>query len=178
MMSHDDQQVLSYGLPWAIRPRVVKAVGITGVVLGCVQLLGNAFIAAAIFKQLLKQGTGRGAVSPSLEPLLLMSGAEAAVSAALGGVAMLAGAAILYRSKSGVRSLRLFAWIKLPLALLFSVWAGWAMALFVSGRPWEIIAAAVAALLLSAAYPVCILRIFAKERPVAESIGSAGGVHA
>ncbi len=177
-MTRHDQQILSYGPPWAIRPRVMRTVAITGVVLGSLELLGNALIAATMFKQLLKQGTGRGAVSASLEPWLLITGAEAAVSAALGGVAMLAGAAILYRSKIGIRSLRGFAWLKLPLALIFGVWAGWGMGLFVSGQPLEIIAAAVAALLLSAAYPICVLRIFRQVRPVATSIGSAAGVHA
>jgi hypothetical protein len=173
-MSHEDPQVLSYGPPWATRPSVLRAMGVSGVVVGCLELLGNAFVAAAMFGQLLKQGTGRGAVSRAFEPWLITTGAEAALSAALAGFAIVAGAAMLYRSRVGIISLRWFAWAKLPFALFFSVWAGWAMKLFVSSNPVEVAAAAMVALLCSAAYPVYVLRLFSGVRARA----SPRGVHA
>ena len=156
----------------------MRALAVSALVVGCVGLLGNAFVAAAVFAQMRKQGTGRGAVASASEPWLLLAGVEAAVSVALACLTMLAGGITLRRPRLGVIPLQWLAWAKLPFALVFGMWAGWAMTVFVSREWLDVAAGALAALLVSAGYPLYVLRALARSRRTASMIDPAGGVHA
>jgi hypothetical protein len=154
-------QVLSYrNAP----PNLLRRAAVSSVVVGCVSLLGNAFVAATMFKQMRKQATGRGATSAAFEPWLTLTAAEATLSAALAVVAILCGTAFLYRSKILTRSLVWFGCAKLVLALVFGIWAGWGMKLLVSARPVEFAAAATLAIVISAAHPIYILRTLRRSQ--------------
>jgi hypothetical protein len=128
-------------------------------------LVLNGAAAAVMFKQLLKQVSGRGAAPRPVEPWLTTVAVELTLSATLAAVVAVAGLITICNPGLGPRLHRWCAWAKLPLACVFAVWAGWYITLFVSSE-WTVVgAAAVLALIVSTAYPLFCLRMF--SRPAA-----------
>jgi hypothetical protein len=157
---------LTYAVPEVVRRQgQVRVIGSISVLIGCLGLLINIFVAGAMTKQLSKQWAGvKGVSSLPIEPWLMTTATEAAISTALAAFAVAAGAIALRSPARGPSFHRWYAWVKLPLACVFAVCAGWFMTFYVSREPVVVAAAAALALLASAAYPLLLLRTLGPRR--------------
>lgn len=154
---------LRYAEPAALRQPVrFRVIGSISIAAGCAGVAINLLIAAGMGNQLFKQWGGVRGVSrlPFVEAWLMLTGAEAVLSAGLGVFAIVMGAVMLRRPGRGPRLHRWYAWMKLGLACGFGVWAGWATVFYVSRDPAVVGAAGALAMIGSAAYPVILLRMF------------------
>jgi hypothetical protein len=161
-----DSETLRYAAPDAlVHPLRSRASGIASVAVGCVAFAVNVLIAGAMGSQLLKQIRGFKGVSPlPIEPWLITTGIEAGLGALLSIFAVFIGAITLRHPGRGPRLHRRYAWLKLPLACVFGVCAGWGMTFYVSSQPRVIAAGGILAAIASATYPLFLLRILPRSR--------------
>jgi hypothetical protein len=161
-LSEEPSQGLRYAEPREpLAPGRIRAVAIISVIFGIVGLGLNALIASAMLGQLLKNWRAvKGVSRPGTEPWMIVTGVEASLSCTLAIYLLMAGAMTLHRPGRGPRLHRWYARLKLPLAVVFSVWIGWAMPIYVSGDVILIVAAGALAFIASAAYPLYLRGTF------------------
>lgn len=145
-------------------PSRLRVIGTVSLLVGLLGLPLNAVIALLMFKQLFKQFSGRGASRLPLEPWLLATGTGATLSAVLAVGLCIAGLVTICNPAAARAPHRWYAWLKLPLAVVFAACAGAYVAYFVSREPQVIGAAAALAVIVSAGYPVFLLRTFRSQR--------------
>ena len=147
-------------------PRSYRAVGTASVVAGLLGVGVNFLVGLTMLGQLYKQWEGRGASRMPIEPWLMTGGAAAIVGMVLAGFAVVAGMMTLHSPVLGPSLHRTYAWVKLPLACVVAGCTGWGVVFYVSREPQVIAAAAALALVVGAAYPLLLLRIFRPNRNI------------
>jgi hypothetical protein len=117
-----------------------------------------------MFSQLSKQMRGFKGVSPlPIEPWLITTGTEATLSALMALFALIISAITLRRPGRGPGLHRFYARLKLPLACVFGVCAGWGLTFYVSSETRIMAAGGILAAIASAAHPLFLLRIFPRS---------------
>ena len=131
----------------------------------------NSLVAGAMFAQLLKNWHGiKGVSRPGTEPWLMVSGVETALSCVLAIYLMVAGTMTLHRPARAPRLHRWYARLKLPLAVVFAVWSGWAMRIYARSDLIPILALGALGFISSAAYPLYLLDTFRKSADVINDV--------
>jgi hypothetical protein len=171
-LSKEPSQGLRYAEPRELRqPGRIRAIAIFSIILGIVGVGVNALLASAMLGQLLKNWHGiKGVSRPGTQPWLIVSGVEAALSCAFAVYLMVAGTMTLQRPRRGLQLHRWYARLKLPLAVVFAVWVGWAMPIYASSDVIPIVAAGALAFIVSAAYPLYLLDMFRKSADVLDGV--------
>jgi hypothetical protein len=146
-----------------VYPGWYGVVGIVSVVVGLIALPVNAFVALAMLGQLHKQWVGRGASRKPIEPWLMVTSAEAVVGMTLAVFAVVAGVVMLRNPGAGASLHRYYAWAKLPFACVFAWCAGQYVVFYAPREAQAVGAAAALALIVTASYPVFLLRVLRRK---------------
>ena len=161
------------------RPGRSQIIGAASVFVGAVSLLVNYLVGGAMIVQLLKQWgyIPHGAAREPIEAWLIVTSAEALLSAVCAVFSIAIGAMTLRRSSRAAALHVVYARVKLPLACIFAACVGWGLPFYNVRDPTAIAAAVALALIASAAYPVLLLRTFGRGSEDSASATTPSGPH-
>ena len=171
-MSKEPSHGLRYAEPRELHePGRIRAIAIISIIFGVMLLGVNVLIASAMFGQLLKNWRGTTGVSqPGTGPWLVLGAIDSALSCVLAIYLMVAAAMTLHRPARAQRLHRSYARLKLPLAIVFGIWLGWALPTNASIDLISDVIFGALGFLASAAYPLYLLDTFRKPAQVLDDI--------
>ena len=148
-------------------------IGAASVAVGAVGFVINMAVAATMAGQLLKQWgyIPHGRSRQPMDAWLLATALASCLGVTFAALAVVMGVALLRGRRGAISFHRRYAWAKLPLSLLFAACVGWGLPFFGIVETRAIFCAIILAFVVSAGYPLLLLRSLprtwaaAAERP-------------